>query len=376
MGLFLEWDVMLQLILSLLILSAIGAILALFLEVADSFLADYGEKHVLINEQKDLVIQGGRPLLFTLMEEGIFIPSACGGKGTCAYCKVRVHEGGGPLLPTETPYLSPEEREGHVRLSCQVKVKEDLKIEIPEELFLVKQYRVRVERIEDLTPEIRGLQLKIVSPEEGITFKPGQYVQFEVPKYKMTSGAEYRAYSICSSADEHHRLDLVITKVPKGAVSTYVHEVLKAGDALTATGPYGDFFLRESDREILLIATGSGLAPIKSILHQIETEGIRRKATLFFGARTTEDLYYQEELREFEKTVPGFTYMPTLSRATEADQWEGEKGRVTDLIERDVPDNADLDVYICGSPAMVESCVNLLIRKGIPEDQIFYDKFG
>ncbi|MFH1123038.1 MAG: 2Fe-2S iron-sulfur cluster binding domain-containing protein, partial [Pseudomonadota bacterium] len=345
------------------------------LEVADSYLADYGEKHVLLNDQKDLVVEGGRPLLFTLSEKGIFIPSACGGKGTCSYCKVKIHEGGGPVLPTETPYLSPEELEAHVRLSCQVKVKEDLKIEIPEDLFLVKEYKIKVERIEDLTPEIKGLHLKILTPEEGITFKPGQYVQFEVPRYKLTSASEYRAYSIASGAEDQRSLELVITKVPKGAVTTYVHDFLKEGEGLRMTGPYGDFYLRDSDRDILMIATGSGMAPMKAMIQQIAEQKIQRKTTFFFGAKTKEDLYYLDQLETWQKTMPHFTFIPTLSRVTEEDQWTGEKGRVTNLIEKQIPEKADMDVYICGSPPMVESCVDLLTKKGIPEDRIYFDKF-
>ncbi|MBU2498905.1 MAG: 2Fe-2S iron-sulfur cluster binding domain-containing protein [Proteobacteria bacterium] len=366
---------MLPLILSLLAISGISAILALLLEVADSYLADYGEKHILLNDQKDLVVEGGRPLLFTLGEEGIFIPSACGGKGTCSYCKVKIHEGGGPVLPTETPYLSPEEVKANVRLSCQVKVKEDLKVEIPEELFLVKEYKIKVERIEDLTPEIKGLHLKILTPEEGITFKPGQYVQFEVPKYKMTSSEEYRAYSIASGSEDHRSLELVITKVPKGAVTTYVHDFLKEGEELHMTGPYGDFYLRESDRDILMIATGSGMAPMKAMLQQIEAQKIQRKTTFFFGERTKADLFYMDQLEAWEKKMPHFTFVPTLSRATEEDQWTGEKGRVTNLIEKHIDEKANIDVYICGSPAMVESCVELLTKKGTPEDRVYFDKF-
>jgi len=366
---------MLTIILSLLILSGLGALLALFLEIADAYLADYGEKQILVNEQKKLVVEGGRPLLSTLMGQGIFIPSACGGKGTCSYCKVRVLEGGGPVLPTETPYLSPDELTAHVRLSCQVKVKDNLKIEIPEELFLVKEYRVRVESIQDLTPEIKSVRLKILSPAEGITFKAGQYIQFEVPKYRRTSGPEYRAYSISSDADEHHSLELVITKVPEGAVSTYVHEFLREGEELRATGPYGKFYLRNSDRDILFIATGSGLAPIKSMLHQIEREQRPGRIQFFFGARTVKDLYYQEELLAWEKSIPNFKYVPTLSRPAEDTPWQGEKGRVTHLIEKYVSDGAALDVYLCGSPAMVDSCVGILKKKGIREDRIFFDKF-
>jgi Na+-transporting NADH:ubiquinone oxidoreductase subunit F len=366
---------MLTLFISLLILSGIAALLALFLEIADSYLADYGEKQILVNEQKELVVEGGRPLLSTLMGQGIFIPSACGGKGTCSYCKVRVLEGGGPVLPTETPYLSPDELKSHVRLSCQVKVKDNLKIEIPEELFLVKEYRVKVENIRDLTPEIKSIRLTVLSPEEGITFKAGQYVQFEVPKYKLTSGPEYRAYSISSDAAEHHSLELVITKVPQGAVTTYVHDFLKEGEELRATGPYGKFYLRDSDRNILFIATGSGMAPIKSMLHQVERQQLRKKVQLFFGAKTLKDLYYQEELEAWEKTLPDFKYVPTLSRHLEQEPWQGERGRVTNLIEKYIPEGAGIDVYICGSPAMVDSCVEILKKKKIPEDRIFFDKF-
>jgi Na+-transporting NADH:ubiquinone oxidoreductase subunit F len=367
---------MLQLALSLLALSTLGALLAFFLEVADRYIADYGESHVLINDEKDLLVKGGSPLLFTLAEKEIFVPSACGGRGTCAYCKVKVLEGGGPVLPTETPYLSPEEVQEHVRLSCQVKVRNDLRIEIPEEIFLIKQFNVKVERIEDLTPDIRGLHLSVISPEEGITFKAGQYIQLEVPKYDLTKGVEYRAYSIASSPNDHHKVELMITKVSEGAVSTYVHDYLQEGQELVINGPFGDFYLRESDRDILLIATGSGLAPIKSILHQMERERINRKTTLFFGDRKRQDLIKHELLKGFEQSLPDFTYIPTLSRTDEDDEWNGEKGRVTDLIEKHVPPDAQVDVYICGSPAMVDSSGALLKERGIPEERIFYDKFA
>jgi Na+-transporting NADH:ubiquinone oxidoreductase subunit F len=366
---------MLQIILSLLIISSIGALLALMLEVADYYMADYGESRIVINEEKDLTVEGGRPLLSTLMEAGIFIPSGCGGKGTCALCRIKIPEGGGPLLPTERPYLDEEERQANVRLSCQVKVRNDLRIEIPEELFRVKEFTVKVARIEDLTPAIKAVTLKILPPQEGITFKPGQYIQLKIPKYKRSKEPEYRAYSISSGSGDHHNIELVITKAPEGIVSTYVHAYMKEGEELTITGPFGEFYLRDSERDILFIATGSGLAPIKSILNQMEREQIQRKATLFFGARTRKDLYYYEELRELEKKIPDFSFMPTLSRATEEDKWEGEKGRVTGLIEKYVPEKAALDVYICGAPAMVESCFDLLKEKGIPEKRILFDTF-
>lgn len=365
----------LELITSIVIVCGIGVLLAFLLELAYMYLGDYGEKSILINNEKEITISGGRSLLSTLKEEKIFIPSACGGKGTCAYCKLKVMEGGGPVLPTETPYLSLKELNEKVRLSCQVKVKDNLKIEIPEELFLVKEYRAKVVDIVDFTHEIKGLKLAILSPDEGIAFKPGQYVQLEVPKYKLTKNPEFRAYSISSDSEEHEKLELVITRVPEGAVTTYVHDFLKKDEELTLYGPYGDFSLRDSDREILLIATGSGLAPMKSILRQIEKENIKRKTTLFFGARTMADLYYFDELKQLEQNLEDFKFIPTLSRAKEDDKWEGEEGRVTNLIEKIVSENAQMDVYICGVPAMIESCMELLIEKGIPEDHIYFDKF-
>ena len=365
-----------QLIFSILIISGIGALFALLLELADTFIANYGECHISINREKELVVEGGNPLLFSLMEEGIFIPSACGGKGTCAYCKVKVLEGGGPILPTETPYLTEAEQAENVRLSCQVKVRNDLVIELPAELFLIKEFKVKVDRIVILTPFINGVTLGILSPAEGISYKPGQYIQLEIPKYKLSKEPEYRAFSMASSSKKPHSVELYIGLVEKGVVSTYVHEYLKEGEELIMRGPFGDFYFRDSERDILLIATGTGLAPIMSILRFIRSEQIQRKTTLFFGTRIREDLYCVEELREMEKQLPAFTFIPTLSRAAENSQWEGKRGRVTDLIEDLVPEGADYDVYICGNPDMVDSCMDRLLKKGIPEDQIYFDKFS
>jgi len=364
-----------QIIISVLVISGIGALLAVLLELADRFIADYGECNILINKQKELKVQGGSPLLFSLQDEGIFIPSACGGKGTCAYCKVKVLDGGGPVLPTETPYLSAEELEKNVRLSCQVKVRNDLSIEIPEELFLIREFKVKVDRIEDLTDYIKGVTLEIVEQDEGITYKPGQYIQLEIPKYKLSSGPEFRAFSM-SSIPEHQKIELFIGLVEKGIVSTYVHDFLKEGEKLVMRGPFGDFYYRESDRDILLVATGTGLAPILAILRHMKKEKIQRKATLFFGTWTEEDLYCVEELRSLEKELPAFTYVPTLSRVPDNSSWKGARGRVTDLIEKQILEGADLDVYICGGPEMVDSCLGLLKKKGIALEQIYFDKFS
>ncbi|MFH1137051.1 MAG: FAD-binding oxidoreductase [Pseudomonadota bacterium] len=367
---------MTQLITSLLIICGFAAGLALLLEIAGHYLADFGEATIDVNGSKDLRVRGGNPLLSTLGDAGIFIPSACGGRGTCAYCKVRVVAGGGPVLPTETPYLSPAELQNQVRLACQVKVRNNLSIVIPEELFLVKEFRARVDRIETLTPVIKGLWFTLLSPAEGLTFKPGQYIQLEVPRYELTKGPEFRAFSIASSPVDPQRLELIVTRAPEGLVALYVHDHLKPGDVLTVRGAYGDFYLRESDRDILLIATGSGLAPIKSILHQIEHKGISRQTNLFFGGRRPDDLYFSDYLKTLEEKLPNFKYRPVLSRVEAADEWTGDTGRVTDLIKKYVPENAALDAYICGAPPVVESCIAALKAKGVPETQIFFDKFA
>ena len=360
----------------LLIISGLAAVLALLIEIAKRYLLNYGEVKITMNQEKELTVNGGSPLLFSLMEEGIYLPSACGGRGTCSLCKVRVLEGGGPVLPTETPYLSPEEMENHTRLACQVKLREDVSIQVPEELFLIKEFKVRVAEITPKSSNINLILFTILSPEDGITFKPGQYVQLQMPKEKSGGEPEYRAYSICSACAYHNELELLITYVPEGVVSGYVHKELEVGDELTLVGPFGEFYYKDNETDILLIATGSGLAPIRSILQHIEMQGIERKTTLFFGARTKDDLIYHDELVETAGRMSNFTYYPVLSRATEEDAWEGETGRVTNLIQKYIPEGAEIEVYICGNPAMVDSAEQELVKKGVPKDKIYYDKFA
>ncbi len=364
-----------QLITGILVIAGIGAFFALLLELADTFIADYGLCRLNINDKKNLEIEGGNPLLSSLSAQGIFIPSACGGKGTCAYCKVKVIEGGGPVLPTETPYLSAEELKNNVRLSCQVKVRNDLAIEIPEELFLIQEFKIQVNNVKDLTSQVKCLSLEILSPEEGISFQPGQYIQLEVPKYKRSNVPQYRAFSIASNPQDHTKIELFVGRVTKGIVSTYIHDYLQAGQEVVIRGPFGDFYFHDSDRDILLIATGTGLAPILSILRHIRYENISRKTTLFFGTRKQEDLYCIDELRDMEKQLKAFTFVPTLSREPEDSSWEGKRGRVTDLINRNIAEKSDIDVYICGNADMVESSLDLLKEKGVPEGQIYFDKF-
>ena len=350
--------------------------LALLLEVADSYLSDYGEVEININQgDKILTVDGGNKLLSTLMDQGIFIPSACGGRGSCGLCKVKVSEGGGPTLPTETPYLTDEELKEHVRLSCQIKVRNPVFMEIPPELFLVKSYRSRVAGLEDLTGNIKEVRLALIEPAE-MTFTPGQYIHFEVPEYEGSPEPIYRAYSIASPARTKSEIRLVITRVPEGLATTYIHDFLKAGDEIQFNGPYGDFYLRDSDREMIMIATGSGLAPMMSILHQMVDQGIFRKATLFFGVAQRRGLFYLEEIDEIKEKLPRFEFVPVLSSPLPEENWVGKTGIVTDVVKEMVQNGAEVEAYLCGNPLMIDAALQLLPELGISGDRIFYDKFG
>jgi len=295
---------MTSILVGLLALSILTAVLALLLEVADSYFGFYGECQITINEgDRKLDVQGGNKLLGTLMDEGIFVPSACGGRGTCGLCKVKILEGGGPLLPTEEPYLEPEEREDNVRLSCQVKVRSDMKIEIPPELFLIKSFKAKVTGLRDLTATIKELNLQLIEPET-IEFKAGQFIQFEIPEYEGCEEPVYRAYSVASATSAPNGISLIITRVPEGVATTYIHDFLKEGDEVVFNGPYGEFYLRDSDNDIYLVATGSGLAPIMSMLYQIVDQKIDRKVTVVFGARHLEDLMYMNEIKQLQGGLP------------------------------------------------------------------------
>ena len=201
---------------------AITSLLAVVMVIADATIANYGEVTVTINDEQELTVEGGRSLLSTLKDEEVFIPSACGGRGSCGLCKLKVLEGVGDPLPTETPWLSPEELSDRVRLSCQIKVKSDMRIEVPEELFNVKQYQAEVSSLRDLTHDIKEVRLKLHDPTE-IDFRAGQFIQFEVPAYALTDEPVYRAYSMASSPAAPGELELEVRYVPNGICTTYVH---------------------------------------------------------------------------------------------------------------------------------------------------------
>lgn len=363
------------LIISVLIITAISALLALMMVIADATVGNYGEVSITINGDKNLTVRGGQPLLKALVSEGVFIPSACGGRGSCGLCKVKVVEGGGEYLPTELPWISDEEKEQKVRLSCQFKVKQDVSIQIPEELFNVRQFDTTVESIVDLTHDIKQVRLKLNDPGT-IDCKAGQFIQFQVPEYELTDEEVYRAYSMASVPSDNTHIELEIRLVPNGICTTYVHKHLKEGDPVTVNGPYGDFFLRDTERDIICIAGGSGMAPIKSILLDMAEKKSTRKAMYFFGARSKRDLFLLDEMKEIEKEMPSFTFVPALSEPLEEDKWEGEVGLITDVVRRMSKNATESEAYLCGSPGMIDACVKVLTELGMPEERIYYDKFA
>lgn len=356
------------------VFSLMSAIFALLLTIADRTVNNYGEVKMTINEEKEYTVKGGSSLLSTLIDEKVFIPSACGGKGTCGYCKVQIDEGGGPVLATELPHLTDDDLKNNVRLSCQCKVKQDIKIQIPEELFNVREFDAVVEQITDLTDVIKLIRFKLPEGAD-INFKPGQYVQLKAPIYEGNDEEVYRAYSIASSPTIKDYLELVIGYVPQGIATTYVHRHLKVGDEVSINGPYGDFYYHDNDREMIMVATGTGVAPILSLLNYMREHDIKRKARFYFGAKTPKDLFMLDYFKELEEILYDFKFIPTLSRVTDDDVWDGERGRVNNAIDKLLEDGENKEAYLCGNEAMIESVVKSLTSKGVPEELIYYDKF-
>ncbi|NCC85627.1 MAG: 2Fe-2S iron-sulfur cluster binding domain-containing protein [Clostridia bacterium] len=355
----------------------ISVVLAIVISFAEKLLNNYGTCKIDINDgEKVLEVEGGSSLLSTLAAQKIFIPSACGGKATCGLCKVQVKIGAGPLLPTEEPYLSAKERTDQFRLACQIKVKNDMTILIPPELFSIKEYIGLVEKITDLTHDIKRVSMKL-QDNETISFKAGQFVQFYTKPYGKISETVFRAYSVASPPADNTHVDLIIRKVPDGIATGYAHTALKEGDEVRLSGPYGDFYRRggEGVNTLVMIAGGSGMAPMYSLIYDIIGKGLDYQMYYFFGAVTTRDIFYLDEFRALEKEHPNFHFIPALSGSTEGDGWTGEKGTVVDVMLRHIPNADGKEAYLCGGPGMLNASTNALRTIGFTDETIFFDKF-
>ncbi len=365
-----------------LVVSGISAILAFVIAVVDKFVNDYGEVSIDINHgKKSLKVRGGSMLLGTLAGENIFVPSACGGRGSCGACKVRVLSDVGPMLPTETPYMNQEEIANNVRLSCQIKLKKDIAIELSEEIFSVKKYKSKVISHKDLTYDIKETVFKLDGADK-IEFKSGQYVQIVVPPYGEIKESVQRAYSMSSKPGDQDRVELLTRLVPGGIATTYMHKFMKEGDTVELVGPFGDFHVHDTPATMVCVAGGSGMAPFKSMFWDLFTTGSfpEKEIWYFFGARTTRDMFYLDELRELEKKWPRFHFVPALSEPKAEENWQGESGLITVVLERFIKEkiakDKGLEGYLCGSPGMIDACIAVMTHNGISESDIYYDKFA
>jgi Na+-transporting NADH:ubiquinone oxidoreductase subunit F len=353
------------------VLGALGGILSSLLLLAGRRLAHYGPCSIQINNEEPFVVEGGGKLLDALYDRGIFIPSACGGQGTCGYCKVELVSGGGPLLPTEIPFLDSSEVARGTRLACQVKVKQDLHLRIKEEFLNIKEFRARVAGVMKLTHDTRELKLELIEPA-GIRFRPGQYVQVLVP----SKGERiFRAYSISSPPADDGFIELVVRLVPGGMGSGYLHRI-EVGEEIVFTGPYGEFVLDEREEvELICVGGGCGMAPMHSLIRHVTRQQPNRPCRLFFGAGTSDDIMYHKEFSALQEALPAFEMHYALSEPDASPEWEGERGYIHESVDRHLKEGVGHQAFLCGPPAMIEAVTRVLLAKGLTKDRIFYDEF-
>ena len=316
-------------------------------------------------------------LLSVLNEKKIYLPSICGGRGICGKCRCRVLEGGDALKAAEMKRLSQEDILSQVRLACQVQIEQGLQIQIPEGILQLTEYESQLTLLKTLTHDIKLLRLKLLNPPQ-IHFKPGQFVQLKSQPYENVHASVMRSYSIASSASSADHIDLMVRLVPEGICSTWVHEHLRAGDRVAFVGPNGDFFVRDGHEDVVLVAGGSGMAPMVSILYELSQKTPDRKVDFFFGACKEKDLFFLDEMDAFGKQMSRFRFRPVLSQPENVDACETEMGLVTETLNaylRTVS-TGKLHLYLCGSPGMIQNGKSVASRNGVPAENIFHDSFS
>ena len=418
-------------------LFVITLLLVTMLLVAKDKLLPSGPVKLVINGEKDVEVSSGDTLLTTLGNNKIFLPSACGGGGTCVQCKCQVLEGGGEILPTEEPHFTRKEISEGWRLGCQVKVKQDMKIEVPEEVFGIKKWQAKVKSNYNVASFIKEFVIEI--PEE-MNYKAGGYIQIEIPECDINYGdiditshpeehpddpqkfkhewdnfnlwplnmknneTVERAYSMASYPAEGKEIMLNVRiatppwdskknewmSVNPGIASSYIFSK-KPGDTVTISGPYGEFFINDSDAEMLYVGGGAGMAPMRSHLYELfRTIKTGRKVTFWYGGRSKRELFYVEHFRALEKDFPNFKFYIALSEPLEEDNWkvkdslEGDGDGFVGFIHQVVIDNylskhdspEDIEVYFCGPPLMNQAVDKMAEDFGVPPENVRFDDFG
>jgi Na+-transporting NADH:ubiquinone oxidoreductase subunit F len=356
---------------SILVLGGLLVVLAAGLVLAERVLVYTGPCEIRVNAGEQVFqAQGGQSLLEALIDREIYIPSGCGGKGTCGLCKVQVVEGAGGPLATEVGYLSRSEIRAGVRLACQVRLRGPLEVRIPEELLNVRMFEAAVVGIVDHTEQLREIHLDLGA--ESLGHRPGQYVQVQAPG---PEGLVFRAYSICTPAHQSGQITLLVRRVPGGIASTYLHR-LDVGQIVRFTGPYGEFRLREDPTaEIVCVGGGCGLAPMRSIIETVCHRWPDRPVRLFYGCRTRDEAVWLTSMRALAEAHENFHLFYCLSDESPAD-WDGQTGLVHLAVEKHLlPGPGPRQAFVCGPEEMIRAVESVLIDKGLDPAEIFYDTY-
>jgi Na+-transporting NADH:ubiquinone oxidoreductase subunit F len=406
-------------LISIAVFMIVITLLVVILLYARAKLTPQGEVTLTINGEEHRVSPGST-LLTTLSNQSIYLPSACGGGGTCGMCKCQITEGGGSILPTETGFFTRKEQQNHWRLGCQVKVRNDMTIKVPEEVMGIRKWECEVISNRNVATFIKEFVVRL--PEgETLNFRSGGYIQIDVPKVavdfskdieveevyrdewdkyglwdlKMKNTEEtFRAYSMANHPAEGNIVMLNIRiatppwdkargafmKVPPGLCSSYIFS-RKPGDKVTVSGPYGEFFVKDTEREMIYVGGGAGMAPLRShIFHLFHTAGTGRKVSYWYGARSMREIFYEEEFREIEKKFPNFSFYIALSEPKEEDNWSGLTGFIHQVLYDEylckVDEPEEIEYYMCGPPMMNDAVQKMLYNLGVPEEMIDFDDFG
>jgi Na+-transporting NADH:ubiquinone oxidoreductase subunit F len=403
-----------EIILGIVLFTLIIMALVFLILGARSKLVSTGDVSIVINDEKTITTKPGNKLLGALAEANLFVSSACGGGGTCGQCKVKVFEGGGSILPTEESHITKREAAEGERLSCQVAVKQDMRIEVPEEVFGVKKWECTVRSNHNVATFIKELVLELPEGED-VNFRAGGFIQIECPphtveykdfivedeyredwdrydmwRYKSVVKEEVvRAYSMANYPEEKGIVMLNVRiaspppdqdDIPPGQMSSYIFS-LKPGDKVTISGPFGEFFAKDTDKEMVFIGGGAGMAPMRShIFDQLRRLKSKRKMSFWYGARSLREMFYTEDFDELAAENDNFTWHVALSDPLPEDNWQGYTGFIHNVLYenylKDHPAPEDCEFYICGPPMMNAAVISMLEDLGVERENILLDDFG
>lgn len=388
--------------------------LVIIILMARSRLVQTGDITINLNDRKEIRLPAGTKLLSALGSADVFVPSACGGGGSCGQCQVKVFEGGGSILPTESGHITKKHAKEGLRLACQVPVKSDMTVEVPEEVFGIKKWECTVQSNHNVATFIKELVLEIPEGED-VPFRAGGYIQIEAPPYQASYknfiiGEQFkpdwhkfniwkyvsivdeetvRAYSMANYPDEKGIIMLNVRvatpppmndDVPPGKMSSYIFN-LQPGDKVTISGPFGEFFARDTDKEMIFIGGGAGMAPLRShIFDQLKRLGSNRKITYWYGARSANEIFYQDDFNQLQDEYGNFSWEIALSDPQQGDHWDGPTGFIHNVLYdeylkyHEAPE--DCEYYMCGPPMMTQAVVNMLLDLGVEPEDILMDDFG